>query len=150
VFFVRNINKSSFLKKIRFFWAPPHKGFKTFWRNQMPVTQTTTQVTSSSILFLSPVTLGPPAPGLFCRQSLAICPAPPQLEHTMLFVTFGLSGHCNNQSGFNDLKYNYFIQTQQWTHITAYHPWFMVRCTTVWTPWPFVFSQSSIQQSQLP
>ena len=77
-----------------------YEGFTTFWWNQMSVTQTTTWVTSSSILFLSPVALGPPAPGLFCRQSLAICPAPPQLEHTMLFVTFGLSGHCNNQVRF--------------------------------------------------
>lgn len=48
---------------------------------------------SSSILALSPAAAGPPCPGRFCRQSLAICPAAPQLEHTILFVTFGLSGH---------------------------------------------------------
>lgn len=48
---------------------------------------------SSSILALSPGIGGPPWPGLFCLQSLAIWPAAPQLEQTILFVTFGLSGH---------------------------------------------------------
>lgn len=51
---------------------------------------------SSSILALSPAAGGPPRPGLFDLQSLAMCPAAPQLEHIMLFVTFGLSGHSHD------------------------------------------------------
>lgn len=53
---------------------------------------------SSSIFVLSPETAAvaaatPPIPGRLERQSRAMWPAPPQLEQTMLFVTFGLSGH---------------------------------------------------------
>lgn len=57
---------------------------------------TLTELFTSSSIFALSWRLGcgmGPAPGLFCLQSFAMWPAPPHEEQTMLFVTFGLSGH---------------------------------------------------------
>ena len=52
--------------------------------------------TSSSIFVLVCSPPGPkPVPGRLCWQSLAMCPALPHAEQTMLLVMLALSWHCH-------------------------------------------------------
>lgn len=104
---------------------------------------------SSSILALSPaaaalmppVAAPPPeaaklAPRRLDRQSLAMWPAPPQLEQTMLLVTLGLSGHWTKNSIVN----LYFIKNEfHWFHCT-YQPRLVIGSTAIGASRPVVLT----------